>query len=73
MNRFTALRIQHSATPTIVLAKLGSIGGSELQLRSDAVQIALPAHQLDLEPVVRVAGVGIAIKPVRALVSAITP
>ena len=43
MNRLTALRIQLSAAPTIVLTKLGSIpGGGELQLRSDAAQIALP-------------------------------
>src|SRR5215831_3836013 len=67
MNRLTALRIQHPATATIVLTKLRSISGSELQLRSDAVQIALQAHQLDFKPVIRVARMGIAIKPVGAL------
>src|SRR5438477_530973 len=72
MNRFTALGIQTSATRTIVLTILGSIGGSELQLRTDAIQVALPAHELDFKPMVRVARMRIAIKPVGALISAVT-
>src|SRR4029077_4072274 len=75
MNRLNALRIQLSATSTIVLSKLSSIGigRSDFQLRSDSVQIALRPDQIDFQPVVRVAWMGIAIKPVGTLISAITP
>src|SRR5262249_25167329 len=39
----------------------------EFQLRTDAVQIALDAHQLDFQPVVRASWMSIAIEPVGAL------